>query len=144
MPDLDMFSYVLGLKKVLRILWVKRSKYSEHKDQDMRQVAAYKRVLTTENFNTVSKKWLPSLASGDRLREVPGFRRFDGKNCGVLGCWSLIVAGRVQSHPKVWHCQINLWLIAIPLPPGGGLRPENSVGGVTYPDPSFRPRARDI
>ena len=37
MPDHDMFSYMLGLKKVLRILWVKRSKYSEHKDQDMRQ-----------------------------------------------------------------------------------------------------------
>ena len=88
MPDHDMFSYVLGLKNVLRILWVKRSKYSEHKDQDMRQVAAYKRILTMENVKTVSKKWLPSLTRADRLREVPAMEIWRGK----LWCFGLVVA----------------------------------------------------
>lgn len=60
----------------------------------------------------------------------------------ILVFWA---GGRLQWHPKVWlYFKSNLWVIAILLPPGGGLRPENSVGGVICPDPSFRPRARDI
>ena len=97
MPDHDMFSYVLGLKKVLRIPWVKRSKYSEHKDQDMRQVAACKRVLTMENFKTVCKKCLPSLTRGDRLREVPALEIWREKSW----CFGLVVA---YSGTRMFDC----------------------------------------
>ena len=77
-------------------------------------MAAYKRVLTMENFKTVSKKWLPSLTRADRLIVYERFQlwRFDGENCGVLGWWSLIVAG-VAYLVKVKF----MIYIAIPLPP---------------------------
>ena len=65
--------------------------------------------------------------------------RSDGKNSGVLGWWSLTVAPE-----GLIVLQVKFMIYSDTVNAGGGLRPENSVGGVIYPDPSFRPRARDI
>ena len=51
----------------------------------MRQVVAYKRLKTTETYETVSSEtWSRSLTGGGRLREVPTVRFRIGENFHVI------------------------------------------------------------